>query len=88
MKHLITSDKTFRAWCKRPGCGVSLEGYAVESMTQKDLDDFFKGGICPSVFSSKVKLKTEKQAITYLLKYAKKQIKDWQRLINYWDKRD
>jgi len=83
MKHLMTSDKAFRAWCKRPGCQTSLQGGIVESMTKKDLDEYFTSS-CPGVFNPKKFKMTYRESVNYLLKYAEKEIKAWQKLIDYW----
>ena len=85
MKHLIKSDGFIRAWCKRPGCVASLEGGIVQDMNQKSLNEFFEEN-CPYVYIKDKKETTQKERIDYLLKYAKKEIKDWEKLISYWRK--
>ena len=84
MKHIIKSDKFRRAWCERPGCITSLEGGIVEDMSQEELGNLFQSD-CPGVWNPDKKGEmTHKEKVDYLLKYAKKEIKDWEALIKYW----
>lgn len=84
MKHIIKSNKWARAWCERPGCIASVEGW-VKDWTQEQLDNFFTSD-CPSVWADgKGAEMSEKDRKDYLIKHANKEIKDWKKLIKYWE---
>lgn len=89
MRHLIKGDGFMRAWCTRPGCGVSMEGGNAGAWTKEQHEKFFTGD-CPAVWDHKDenigKASFEKR-VKHLIAYAKKEIKAWEKLINYWEKR-
>lgn len=87
MKHKIKKYSHWTAGCENPGCMANIEGGIVEDMTQKDLDDFFKGE-CPYVFNPDKRSMTHEESVDYLLKRAKKEINDWERLIDFWEKNE
>lgn len=86
MKHIIKKFNGFRAGCSRPGCITNLEGGIVDEMKQKDLNNFFKESDCPGVWANgRGSEMTYDEKVSYLLKRAKQEIKDWQLMIEYWE---
>jgi hypothetical protein len=82
----MKKNNSWQASCRRLGCMASLEGGGVESISQQELDEMFSGD-CPHVLN-KGKEMNHKQSVNYLLKYAKKEIRDWNKLIKYWENKD
>lgn len=89
MKHKIKKWNSFRAGCERLGCMVSIEGGVVEKMSKKELGEFFKSE-CPATIEfdkdHNMLRYSGKEAIPLIVAHAKKEIKGWQKLIEYWNK--
>lgn len=88
MKHKIKSDGFMRAWCERPGCITGAEGRSVETMTKKDFERLFDGN-CPYTVdldkNHEMKEYSGKVAIKHIINDCKKQIKQLEKTIAYYD---
>ena len=87
MKHKLVRHGDSRAYCSHPGCQSGVETGWFNKLSQEFLDSM-EGvdGDCPFVSVPGNQSATQEERVHYLIKYAKKEIKGWKKIIDFWER--
>ncbi len=87
MKHEYKRNGPSRAYCQHPGCQAGVEtGWFSE--LPDGLVEYLGEAECPHVYIPGRENPTREERIAYLVKYAKKEIKAWEKVIDFWVKHE